>query len=268
MPVILTTMISALTIAGSDPTGGAGIQADLKVFKRFGILGLSVIAALTAQDTAGVKSVLAVAPSFIETQLTVLFRDIRPRAVKTGMLLTEDAVLTVVRVLREFEPGLIIVDPVLVSSSGKKLLSGSGYSAMRSSLIPIAHVVTPNIPEASALTGIDIRDENDIEKAALALHDMGAGAVVIKGGHRVENNIGPRETTVETVYDGERFLRIHGKRTEGEYHGTGCAFSAALAALLALGENLETAVRMAKEFIDEAIDTATKPGSGMSLLGL
>ena len=253
-------MKTALTIAGSDPTGGAGLQADLKVFKAFDVSGLSVVSAVTAQNMEGVDSIFPVDKNAFEKQLRVLLPDIRPDALKTGMLYSGWAVQIAGEILREFSLTNLVIDPVTVSSSGMSLADSGTLDSIRQILFPSARVITPNIYEASVLTGIMIEDKKDMEEAAVVLKKMGPDVVVITGGHLDEK-------AVDLYYDGEVHF-IEDEKIPGEYHGTGCAFSAAVTALLAHGHSPLESVRRAKEFVGTAIKKASHPGEGMGLLYL
>jgi hydroxymethylpyrimidine/phosphomethylpyrimidine kinase len=254
-------MRSALTIAGSDPTGGAGLQADLKVFRSFGLYGYSVVSALTAQSTAGVDSVVPVEEGMIRRQLESLFRDVRPDALKTGMLYTGFAVRLVAEAVKERKLSNLVVDPLGVSSTGVGLAEDGAMGVIREGLFPLARVVTPNIREAEDLTGTPVAGEGGMERAARALKDMGPDAVIVTGGHL-------EGTAVDVYYDGVVLERLSGEKIQGEYHGTGCVFSAAVAALLALGRTPLEAAGEAKEFVRWAIRGACRPGGGMGLLGI
>ncbi|MDI6889950.1 MAG: bifunctional hydroxymethylpyrimidine kinase/phosphomethylpyrimidine kinase [Thermodesulfovibrionales bacterium] len=248
----------ALTIAGSDPTGGAGLQADLRVFRAFEVHGLSVVSAITAQNTKAVDFVFPVERDFLEKQLHVLLPDIRPDALKIGMLYSRWAVELVAEILKEYSLGNLVIDPVTVSSSGISLIENGTLDSLKERLFPLSKIITPNIYEASVLTGIIIEDKKDMEKAAKVLKDMGPEVVVITGGHL-------EEVALDLFYDGN-FHDIEGLKIEGEYHGTGCAFSAAVTASLALGYIPLESVRRAKEFMDKTIKKAHHPGKGMGLL--
>jgi len=256
-----TSMKSVLTIAGSDPTGGAGLQADLKVFRAFGVHGLSVPAALTAQNTTGVESVLPVAKDLFLKQLDVLLDDILPDAMKTGMLYSPWVVETVAERIRERSLRNLVVDPVTVSSSGKGLVENGALDRIRELLFPHSRVITPNIYEASVLAGTNIENEGGMERAAVVLKAMGPEVVVVTGGHL-------EEVTIDLYYDGRDFHRMESPKLRGEYHGTGCAFSAAIAASLAGGDSPLNAVRKAKDFVTEAIRRAYHPGKGMGILNI
>lgn len=254
-------MHTALTIAGSDPTGGAGLQADLKVFRAFDVYGYSVPSALTAQNTTGVDSIYAISDNFFHKQLTFLLEDVRPEAVKTGMLYTTYIVEVVAEKVKKYKLENLVVDPVTVSSSGISLMEDGTLDAIKTLLFPLAAVITPNIYEASLFTGINVQGPGDVELAAGALKDMGPGTVVVTGGHF-------EDRTADTFYNGSNFTTIEGEKVEGEYHGTGCAFSAAVTAMLSLGHAPLEAVVKANEFIQSAIRNAYSPGRGMELLGL
>jgi hydroxymethylpyrimidine/phosphomethylpyrimidine kinase len=249
---------TALTIAGSDPTGGAGLQADLKVFRAFDVHGLTVVSAITAQNTVGVEAVFPVEEEFFEKQIYTLFSDIRPDAIKTGMLYSEWAVDLIAEVIKKYSLRNLVIDPVTVSSSGKTLVDDGTLDLIREKLFPLAKVITPNIYEASVLTGLRIEERKDMEEAAKILKDMGTEVVVITGGHL-------EEIALDLYYDGECH-DIESEKIEGEYHGTGCVFSAAITASLALGHIPLESVRRAKEFINKAIRNAYYPGKGMGLL--
>ncbi len=253
----------ALTIAGSDPTGGAGAQSDLRVFHHFAVYGLSVLAALTAQNTFKVSAVSAVRGDLLEEQLNTLLNDIRPDALKTGLLFSMDAIMTAAKIIRAHDLRNVVIDPVIVSSTGTDLMERGALDIMKKDLLPLARVITPNIAEASALSGVRISDEEDIEEAARALKQFGPEVIVITGGHLPAAK---EHETLELIYDGKDFHRIRGKKIKGEYHGTGCAFSAAITALLARGSSVTDAVRQAREFMDKAIKNAHSIGKGMKLL--
>jgi hydroxymethylpyrimidine/phosphomethylpyrimidine kinase len=254
-------MKSALTIAGSDPTGGAGLQADLKVFRSMGVYGFSVPAALTAQNTKGIDYITAVSGEMLTRQLDFLFQDLRPDAIKTGMLYSTHAADIVAGMIEKYGLGNLVIDPVAVSSSGSSLVEDGTLDAIKSGLFPLARLITPNIYEAAVFTGINIEGVQDMERAAKALGEMGPETVVITGGH-LETH------TMDVFYDGKEFARLEGEKIEGEYHGTGCAFSAAVAAMLALGHAPVDAVSRARELVYSAIKSSSHPGKGMRLLNL
>jgi hydroxymethylpyrimidine/phosphomethylpyrimidine kinase len=253
-------MISALTIAGSDPTGGAGLQADLKVFKSFGVHGLSVVSAVTAQNSQGVDAIFPVGRDSLDRQLRVLLSDIRPEALKLGMLYSAWTVEIIAAMMKKYFLNTLVIDPVTVSSSGTSLVEDGTLDAVREKLFPFSKAVTPNIYEASVLTGIMIEDRKGMEEAAKSLKEMGPEIIIITGGHL-------NDIALDLYYDGE-FHAIEGEKFRGEYHGTGCAFSAALTALLALGHSPLESAKQAKEFVNHAIKNAYYPGKGMGLLSL
>jgi len=255
-------MKSVLTIAGSDPTGGAGLQADLKVFRAFGVHGLSVPAALTAQNTSGVESILSVDRDFFLAQIDLLLDDVTPDALKTGMLYSKRTVEAVADRIMKYSLSNLVIDPVTVSSSGTSLVEEGTLDRIRDLLFPLSRVITPNIYEASVLTGMHVEDEEDMEKAAKRLKEKtGIEAVIITGGHL-------ERLTLDLYFDGTTFHRLEGSKIKGEYHGTGCAFSAAIAACLSLGHTPLEAARRAKEFVTEAIKKSYHVGKGMGLLSL
>jgi hydroxymethylpyrimidine/phosphomethylpyrimidine kinase len=243
----------ALTIAGSDPSGGAGIQADLKTFHQFGVYGEAVITLLTVQNTVRVSRVEVMAPALVLEQLEAVLEDIPPGAGKTGALGSAEMVAAVARAAGGFGFPLV-VDPVMVSKHGLALLPESAVSAIREQLVPQAALVTPNVPEAGALTGIDIRNLDDVRRAACRIREMGARAVLIKGGH-LEGD------ATDVLLDGTEWHEFSAPRLETRHtHGTGCTYSAAITAGLARGLALVAAVEGAKRFIHEAI--RTNPGLG------
>ncbi len=253
--------IVALTIAGSDPGGGAGIQADLKTFAALGVYGFSALTQVIAQNSSSVRRVAPVAPAMIARQIEVVASERRPDAIKTGALGTAAAVRAVARIIKELRLPAPVVDPVIVSSAGKRLLDRAGERAMVKFLLPIARVITPNLPEAETITGMRIVRDADMKAAAERLIAMGARAAVIKGGHR------HGEQSVDVLFDGRRFVEFRTRRVEGPgAHGTGCAFSAAIAACLARGMALEEAVRTAKRYVTAAIKQSFRFGKGRPLL--
>ncbi len=254
-------MNMALTIAGSDPSGGAGIQADLKVFHRFAVYGLSALSAVTAQNTFRVSAIERIEGPFLYEQLNTLLSDLRPDALKTGMLLSAEAVRSVAGIVTSYNLPNLVVDPVILSSTGKSLLEKKAADIMREELFPLAKVITPNIVEASALTGISVSDEGTMEQAAIALKRFGPEFVIVTGGHL-------EDETLEIIYDGKTVHRLRGRKIAGEFHGTGCAFSAAITALLAKGTSVIDAAREAKAFVASAIESSLALGKGMKLLNL
>ena len=247
----------ALTIAGSDSSAGAGIQADLKTFAAHGVFGTSAITAITAQNTRGVIVAAPIAADLVTAQIEAVVSDLGVHAAKTGMLANAAIVEAVAAAADALEIPFLVVDPVIVASSGDPLLDDEGLLAMKKELISRAHAVTPNVPEAEALSGISIRSEGDRREAAKRIFALGAAHVVITGGHLISDRI------VDLVYDGEVFTDFAIERVAGRNtHGTGCAFSAALAAQLALGASLHQAVPLAQHYVAGAIRHAPALGHG------
>ena len=254
----MKSLRKALTIAGSDSGAGAGIQADLKTFAALGVYGTSVITAITAQNTIAVTKILELDPRLVAAQIDAVAEDIGAHALKTGMLANSRIIQIVALKIRQHAFKRVVVDPVMVAKSGDLLLRKEAVAALRARLIPLAAVLTPNIPEAEELTGMRITTGRDVERAASRLIDMGARSVVIKGGHR-------KGAAVDIFYDGAKFHQFSSPRIRTRHtHGTGCTFSAAIAAYLARGENVQTAVAHAKEFITEAIRHGFAIGAGHS----
>lgn len=253
-------MKKALTIAGFDPCGGAGLQADLKVFQMLGVYGLSVVAALTAQNTKGVAAVEAVSRQFLKKQLDVLISDLAPDAAKIGMLLSEENVRVVARIVRKYSLKNLVLDPVMISSSGKKLAQRNVPGLLSEKILPLCQVITPNIHEASVLSGLKINSQKDMEKAAVLLRNAGPETVIITGGHL-------EGLAVDVLYDGS-FHYLRAKKRQGEYHGTGCTFSAAITAFLARGYSRLEAAKKAKVFMTAAFQKAISTGSGMKLFAI
>lgn len=249
----------ALTIAGSDPTGGAGLQADLRVFRAMEVYGISVPSVLTAQDTVGVYNIQDIPTGFFAEQLEALLNDIRPDALKTGMLYSAEIMETISEKVREYSLQNLVIDPVTVSSTGVLLVQEGALDALKKYLFPLAKVVTPNIYEASVLTGMDIRNEKDMKEAMLKLREQGPEAVVITGGHM-------EEKAVDMLFDGAEFLSLENEKLEGQYHGTGCVFSSVVTACLAKGYGVKEAFIKAKEFVWNAMRTAVDVGNGMKIL--
>lgn len=250
-------MKHVLTIAGSDSCGGAGIQADLKTFSAQGVYGMSVITAVTAQNTRGVLAVQDIEPEIIARQIDAIFEDIRVDALKIGMVSRIDTINTIGERLGCYKPVNVVIDPVMVSKSGYHLLQPEAKEALIKVLIPLATVVTPNIPEAEVITGRAVTSLEDMEKAAAAIYEMGPKSVLLKGGHLTGE-------ATDILYDGSDFIyfksgRIQTKNT----HGTGCTLSAAIAASLARGLSIEAAVRKAKEYITGAIENSLSIGRGV-----
>lgn len=244
----------ALTIAGSDSSGGAGIQADLKTFGALKVYGASVITALTAQSTKGVTGVLEAPPEFVTAQMDAVFGDLHVDAVKIGMMSRSETIEAVVAGLKRWRAKNIVVDPVMIATSGDCLLSPSALDALRGTLIPMARIVTPNLPEAAALLGEPLaRTEKDILEQGARLLRLGCPAVLIKGGH------GEGPESIDYLFKADEVVLLAAPRIATvNTHGTGCSLSSAIAAGLAKGEGLEEAVRHAKEFISAAIAAADR----------
>ena len=237
----------AMTIAGSDSGGGAGIQADLKTFAALGVYGASVLTAITAQNTLGVTGIHEIPVDMVAAQIEAVISDIGADAVKTGMLSSSDIIDTVARELAHFRVEHLVIDPVMVAKSGDRLLREEAVNSLRTRLLPLATVVTPNIPEAETLAGMRVRSMEDAHRAAEVMFGMGAKAVVVKGGHLE----GP---PVDLFYDGREFQEFSAIRIEtANTHGTGCTFASAIAAGLAKGMEVVDAVAAAKEYVTEAI---------------
>ena len=252
------TVPIALTIAGSDSSGGAGIQADLKTFAAFGVYGASVITALTAQNTRGVTGIHPVPPAFVTAQLDAVFDDLDIAAVKIGMVAELAIIKAIAAALARWTPRHVVLDPVMVASSGERLLSAEALASLRNHLIPRATLVTPNLPEAAALLNESLApDEATIREQGRRLLAMGARAVLIKGGH------GQGEESIDYLFNGGGVIALPAPRiATANTHGTGCSLSSAIAAGLARGETLESAVRHAKTWITAAIAAADRLGVG------
>ncbi len=247
-----------LTIAGSDSGGGAGIQADLKTFQELGVYGMSVITAVTAQNTLGVQGVYPIPVESVEEQINSIADDLSPHALKTGMLFSAEIIKKVGELVEANTWIQLVVDPVMVAKGGSRLLQEEAVEAMKEHLISRAYVVTPNIPEAEVLTGMDIRTEEDRKAAAKELYQMGAMNVVIKGGHSEDESY-----AVDLLYDGQEFHEFKSPRFNTDNtHGTGCTFAAAVTAELAKGNSVKDAIHTAKLFITAAIHNELKIGSG------
>ncbi|MPY87853.1 MAG: bifunctional hydroxymethylpyrimidine kinase/phosphomethylpyrimidine kinase [Luteitalea sp.] len=250
-------MKRALTIAGSDSGGGAGIQADLKTFAAHGVFGTSAITAITAQNTRGVTAVHPLAADLVIAQIEAVVEDIGVDAVKTGMLATAAIVSAVAAAADALELPRLVVDPVMVAKSGDSLLEAEAITALKLELLPRTYVLTPNAPEAAVLTDLPVTTVNEAREAARVLHRLGARVSVIKGGHLEGDEV------VDLLFDGHQFVELGGPRLNTRHtHGTGCTFAAAIAANLALGRPLEEAVRAAKTYVAEAIRHAPGIGSG------
>lgn len=249
----------ALTIAGSDSGGGAGIQADLKTFQEHDVFGASVIVALTAQNTVGVHGVHAAPADFVTAQLDAVAGDMDVRAVKTGMLATSELIETVVKGIGHHHLDNVVVDPVAASKHGDPLLEPEALSTMRDVLLPAATVVTPNLGEVALLTGVEVTGVADLPRAAAAMKDLGPRWVLVKGGHLPDN-----DDAVDLLVGEGTTLRVRAVRSAStDTHGTGCTLSSAIAANLALGLDVPTAVERAKDYISGAIDHGLRLGAGI-----
>lgn len=247
-------MKKLLTVAGSDSSGGAGIQADLKTFAALGTYGMSCICAVIAQNTKGVSGAEAMSPALVKAQLEAVYDDVPPDGMKTGMLSSADIVDTVAGFLRERKGCPLVCDPVMVATSGDRLLDEDAVDVYRKKLIPLADLLTPNMPEAEVLAGMAVTDEASMKEAAERIRALGCGAVLIKGGHR-------GDSAGDILLDAKGFTEYPGEKiVTGNTHGTGCTLSAALAALLAEGHGLREAVRLAKAYMTGAIRSAAVPG--------
>lgn len=247
----------ALTIAGSDSGGGAGLQADLKTFTAFRVYGMSVVTALTAQNTQGVTGIHPVPPAFVRSQIDAVLGDIGADAVKTGMLANAAIIATVARAVRDYRSANLVVDPVMVAQSGGALLEASACDALLSELIPLATITTPNLHEATILSGVEIGSVADMRRAARALVTRGARAVLVKGGHLAGDE------SVDVFDDGRVVQELRAKRLDTPHtHGTGCQLSAAITAGLARGRPLLDAITTAKHFIAVAIAHGLPLGAG------
>lgn len=248
-----------LSVAGSDPGGGAGIQADLKTITVLGGFGMSVVTAITVQNTLGVQDIYCLPPDLVARQFDALASDIGIDAVKTGMLPNREIMAVVVRKIREYGLTMVVVDPVLAAKRGEVLMNADTIALLMEELLPQTLVVTPNIPEAEVLSGIIIASREDMRKAALIIHQTGVGNVVIKGGHLP----GMREDCLDILYDGDNFHEFSSPRIDTkDTHGTGCTYASALATFLAGGSTVREAVTGAKDYVTAAIRHAWRLGGG------
>ena len=249
-------MRKALTIAGSDPSGGVGVQADLKTMSALGVYGMSVIVSVVAENTARVISVEDISPRVISDQIDAVFEDIFPDAVKVGMLSSEEVMRTVAAKLAEYRPQHIVIDPVMYAKNGAPLMQEDAIDSLISLIVPVATVLTPNIPEAEKITGMRISTIDDMKKAGEKIVSMGAKAALVKGGHYIGD-------ASDVLFDGSDFhiyttKRINTKNT----HGTGCTLSSAIASNLALGYPLPESIKRAKDYVTGAIEHALDIGKG------
>ncbi len=249
-------MKTALTIAGSDSCGGAGIQADIKTMTMNGVYAMSAITALTAQNTLGVSAIMEVTPEFLGEQITAVMEDIPPDSVKIGMVSSAELIEVIAERLTYYKTKNIVVDTVMVATSGARLISENAVAALKEKLLPMATVVTPNIPEAQVLSGMNISGKSDMEKAAGIIGDTYGCAVLLKGGHSISN-------ADDLLYANGKMIWIEGRRIDNpNTHGTGCTLSSAIAANLAKGYSLEKSVERAKEYITKVLELQLNLGKG------
>lgn len=247
---------TALTIAGSDCSGGAGIQADLKTMTMNGVYAMSAITALTAQNTTGVKDIMEVTPEFLREQIDMVFEDIYPDAVKIGMVSSRELIHVIADRLVYHKAKNVVVDPVMVATSGSALLKNDAVKALSEELLPLASLVTPNIPEGEVLSGIKINTPTDMEKAAKMIGDTHGASVLLKGGHSIND-------ANDLLYERGIFTWFSGKRIDNpNTHGTGCTLSSAIAANLAKGFDLKDSVKRAKDYISGALGAGLDLGAG------
>jgi len=249
-------MNTVLTVAGSDSSGGAGIQADLKTMTMNGVYGMSAITALTAQNTTGVRAIMEVTPQFLEAQLDAIFEDIFPDAVKIGMVSSAPLIKTIAICLKKYHAKKIVVDPVMVATSGVSLLARDAVEILKQELLPLSCVVTPNIPEAEILSGMKIATAKEMEEAAEKIGRQYKCSVLLKGGHRIND-------ANDLLYDNGESIWFQGRRIDNpNTHGTGCTLSSAIAANLAKGFDLKKAVERSKEYLSDALAAGLDLGKG------
>lgn len=248
-------MKTALSIAGSDSCGGAGIQADIKTMTLNGVYAMSAVTALTAQNTTGVSAILEADADFLEKEINAVLEDIYPDAVKIGMVSSSALIEVIAQRLKFYQAKNIVVDPVMVATSGARLINDSAINTLKEKLLPIADIITPNIPEAEVLSGMKISDKNDMEKAAVSIGEKFGCAVLVKGGHNISD-------ADDILYNG-KITCFKGRRIDNpNTHGTGCTLSSAIAANLAKGYSLEKSVERAKEYISGALAAMLDLGKG------
>lgn len=249
-------MKTALTIAGSDSSGGAGIQADIKTMMANGVYAMSAVTALTAQNTTGVAGIMEVEPEFLKKQIDCVFTDIRPDAVKIGMVSSAELIESIAEKLKEYQAVHIVADPVMAATSGSRLLNEDAAAALKEKLLPLATLITPNIPEAEALSDVKIMSQEDMEHAAGIMYRRYGCAVLLKGGHQPDH-------ASDLLYREGKCRWFFGKRIENpNTHGTGCTLSSAVASNLAKGFDLETSVERAKKYISGALSAMLDLGRG------
>lgn len=250
-------MKKVLTIAGSDSSGGAGIQADIKTFSAHGVFGMSVITAVTAQNTQGVLAVEDMSPYIIDKQIEAIFTDIEVDGIKIGMVSKIETIKIIAKKLNEYKPNIIVLDPVMISKSGYHLLQSEAKEALINELLPLATVATPNIPEAEVITGMTIENLDDMEKAAKLIYALGSENVLIKGGHL-------KNEATDILYDGKSFEHFNSERINTENtHGTGCTLSSAITSNLANGFTIVESIAKAKKYITMAIQNSFSIGKGV-----
>ena len=249
-------MKTALTIAGSDSSGGAGIQADIKTMTVNGVFAMSAVTALTAQNTVGVRDIMEVTPEFLAEQIDSVFEDIRPDAVKIGMVSSTDLIRVIGEKLREYHAENVVLDPVMVATSGARLISEDATGALAEWLFPAADILTPNIPEAEVISGMKITSEEEMREAAKQIGEKYGCAVLVKGGHQIND-------ANDLLYSDGEFRWFYGKRIDNpNTHGTGCTLSSAIASNLAKGMTMEASVERAKEYISGALEAMLDLGKG------
>ncbi len=249
-------MKKVLTIAGSDCSGGAGIQADIKTITAHKMYAMSVITALTAQNTTGVAGVMDATPEFVEQQMDMVFTDIRPDAVKIGMVSNKDIIVSIAKKLRQYDVRVVVLDPVMVATSGSRLLKDDAMNALIGQLFPLATVITPNIPEAECLTGMDIQSRPDMSKAAEKIAEFYQGGILIKGGHM-------SDCSDDLLWMQGKEVWFQSEKIDNpNTHGTGCTLSSAIACGLAAGHSLEQSIQNAKAYITGALKANLNLGAG------
>lgn len=249
-------MKKVLTIAGSDCSGGAGIQADLKTMSAHGVFAMSVIVSVVAENTARVISIEDISPKVIADQMDAVFEDIVPDAVKVGMLSTPACMQAVAQKLRQYQPPHVVIDPVMYAKNGAPLMNPDAVGALIEHVLPLATVLTPNIPEAECIAKMEIESVADMEQAARKIHQMGCQNVLVKGGHAVGD-------ALDVLFDGQSFFHFETARIDTKNtHGTGCTLSSAIASNLALGHSVQQAVKLAKDYVTEGIRHSLAIGKG------
>lgn len=250
------TMKAVLSIAGSDSIGGAGIQADLKTMSAFGVYGMTAITALTAQNTLGVQGVMEVSPEFLALQLESIFQDMMPQAIKIGMVSSSPLIQVIEEKLRKYPGSKLVLDPVMVATSGSTLLKEEAIASLKEKLLPLADLVTPNIPEAEILSGIEIHSHEEMEEAGRIISKAYGCAVLCKGGHHLQD-------AHDVLVDQGKIKWFYGKRIANpNTHGTGCTLSSAIASSMAQGKSMEDSIALAKEYISGALQAMLDLGQG------